>query len=534
MIFAHAAVPAATESPKKIEFIPVVCEEIKRVKTISDKWVKRIRDSSIRNLKCSTYMAGRGKARSYGDPTWKLPECLKTRLPADTQWLECGEDHVSLVEVCEPDKEIHAMVAQLQDGHGNNGALASRTFAAAGMPELVEYLPKVKDAMGKQDYDSIKDSMTKVFSTKEDKSLTGIMNMSGGGSTDSTVVAMKIDGEWQISVVTVGDSPVICDHLDGTPFDEDKPFIGIVGGDDSWDNEESYGSYIEFRKKEIKESVEKRWIKCGFTFRPNFKNVMNDIMIEQYRFGIRPAIYGRGNTIGNWRCLGPDGDHRPIEIYERDANGIPTNKVNRRNADFMSKQPEVQFRNRMGLWQNTRMTLGGNQSRSGRYLTLSNTVPEEYQHQNYGATLLLQDGTGGGQPASTLGDRFDKSQSGVTWKPKVKVIDWGNKPGILIVASDGFDILYKTEMYDMALKAVREGRDPANAIYTETLEFVKRDKPDASTVIKMGGEDRQSWDDCSVIVFLFQYEDEDVIPPIVPKKLVIMNETDRVKMDELD
>jgi serine/threonine protein phosphatase PrpC len=529
----QTAVPAASVSPKKIEFIPTVSEEIKRVKYVSDTCLSRIKDSSHGTLKCQTYIAGGSKVRSYGDPKWELPEFMKQSLPPDTQWLECGEDHISMVEIVEPEKDIYAIVSQLQDGHGNNGAIASRTFAAAGLPELVKYLPKLKCGIEENDYDSIKDSMTKVFSVKEDKSLTGIMNIDGGGSTDSTVVAMKIDGQWKLVVATVGDSPVICDHLEHSEYDEEKPFVGVVGGNDSWDNEEAYGSYIQLRKKEIKELVEKRWIKNGFAFCSNFRNKMKTLIIEEFKKNIRPAIYGRGNLGLNWKCAGPTGDYRPIEIYERDSDGIPTNKVNRINAEFMSKQPTVQFLNRFGKWQETKMTLGGNQSRSGRYKTVTNTIPTEYQHQNFGSTLYLQDGTGGGQPASTLGDRNDKRLSGVTWKPNVKVIDWGNKPGILIMVSDGLDIFYKSEIYDIAFKAIIQGKDPANAIYNEALEFAKRDTSHGYFVKKIKNKDQQSWDDCSVMVFVFQ-EEEEIIPPTVPEHLIVFNKTDSVNMDEVD
>jgi len=374
--------------------------------------------------------------------------------------VSCNEDTITYHYLSDD-----IFIGQIHDGHGLDGKIASQTFASEGLTQFTNIMPQLQEAVFRKDLVRIKELVTNVFEDKEKK-----YTRCFGGSTASCVVLVRIDNSWYCVVGSVGDSPIICD----TESLSDKPDILEIGGLDSCENPEAYGRYIEHQKKFIRENMMERPL---------------EELLEAYRKHIRPIVFSRincqnPNTI---KKLGPKRDFLPIEVYERDENGIPTNIVNKINAAYMS-----------------RIQAGGSQSRGNKRISLDGkTVPEPYQHLNWGSTILRPDRWGGPQMSSTLGDRQEKYHTGISWKPNVSVVDWGNSSGLIILMSDGFDIFTPVEVYDIARQAWKDGKNPAQAVFDEAIRF-------AQVPVENGGpgmhykflQSKPTWDDLSIMVIV--------------------------------
>lgn len=373
--------------------------------------------------------------------------------------VSCGEDTITYNYLSDD-----IFIGQIHDGHGLDGKIASQTFASEGLLQFIDIMPQLQEAIAEKDLVRIKELVTNVFENKEKKYTRHV-----GGSTASCVVLVRIDNSWYCVVGSVGDSPVICD----TESD-----ILEIGGLDSCENPEAYGRYIEHQKKVIRESM--------------MEEYTEEELLEAYRKHVRPVVYARINCVSIGRVTkkpGPKCDYLPIEVYERDENGIPTNIVNKINAAYMAK-----------------LQVGGSQSRGGKRISFDGkTVPEPYQHLNWGSTILRTDQYGGTQMLSSLGDKYEKNDTGILWKPSVSVVEWGTSPGLIILMSDGFDIFTPVEVYDIARRAWKEKHsNPAEAVYDEIRKFVQ-------VKVENGGpgmqyrflQDKPVWDDLSIMVIAF-------------------------------
>lgn len=266
-----------------------------------------------------------------------------------------------------------------------------------------------------------------------------------GGAT-ATVVAI-IDGEWMVSA-NVGDSPAI--------LAQDNGSYEVLTASHSADNPEEYNRYRHKCKAE----------------------------------GTTPAefVYNRFNCSSGPQIPGPNGDNKPIPIFEYDEAGdvrtIP------RNAEYV---------NSLGYH-------GGIQSVRKHVVTDTTgtaiATDPKHIHENWGSTVA-------GRPQFTrmLGDFEDKDELHLDCEPGLHVTRlYRSRTSTLLVASDGIMDAHWFGILAERLKARADaGENTARGLCQAMVQDTIVNAKEANFAFKEDeatGRDVPAWDDLSATLIV--------------------------------